>query len=270
MKIEGRQRGVVVIVGVVHPAVQCRPIAHFLLRHQSLEFLGVRVAGVELPEIMGRRIEIKRARAGQGMQQGRIGRRPAVTHAGLVQHFEGRPFAVDQEFARNAGRGEVLVVGHVLPPVAEIFGREGMTVGPFVSGSQMKGENPVVLDLDLFEDVRHQLEIGVIADEAGVAVNGHLSKVPAFGHEQAQLPAVSTDRLPGPVQGVHEGRRRQAFGQRRQAARLDLRRQLRRFLVSRPGRLCSGERRQKECRQHDDGPLHCAASSPPSDGSART
>ena len=72
-----------------------------------------------------------------------------------------------------------LVVGDVLPPVAEVLAGERLAVRPLVPLAQMQGEDPAVLDLDVLQDVRHQLEILVVADQPRIAVDHHQAGVPA-------------------------------------------------------------------------------------------
>ena len=178
--LQRRQVRVVEAVHAIAPAVQLRPVARPVGLDQPRELVRVGVALVELLEVVGGRIDEQRARAGERRQEERVGLGPGIAHGALVQDLDLRPLAVDLELDRRPDRAELLVAGDVLPPVAEVLGGERRAVRPAVPLAQAHGEHPAVLDLDVLEDVRDQVELGVVADQAGVAVDHQQPRVAAY------------------------------------------------------------------------------------------
>ncbi len=91
-----------------------------------------------------------------------------------------------------------------------------MTVRPLVPLAQIEGEDAAVLLLNVFQDVRHQHEILVEADEARVAPHVDEPDVLGAADHRAQVTAVGA--LGSPQRGkVHYQRLgRDALGDRRQ------------------------------------------------------
>jgi len=81
-----------------------------------------------------------------------------------VEHFEARRMSADHQRRRQAGRRQHLVVGDIVPEIAEVVGRERCAVRPAMAGPQVDGEDPVVLDVDRFGDVGLQGQIALITD----------------------------------------------------------------------------------------------------------
>ena len=101
--------------------------------------------------------------------------------------------AVDEEDGLGPGRRKLLVVGDVLEIEAEILRREGLAVRPAMALAQREGEDAVVLDLDLLQEVRPQLQLLVIADEPRIGIDGDEPKIARLAHQAAQIPAVAAD-----------------------------------------------------------------------------
>ena len=157
--LERRQLRVLELVHVVVAAVELRPVARLGLLDQRRQLLRIGVALVELLEEVRRHVDEQRRRLRERRQEERVRLRPAVAHGQGIGELDQRPLAVDEQVRRRPGRAQRLVVGDVLPPVAEVLAGERLAVGPAVARAQMEGEAPPVLDLDVFEDVRHQLEL---------------------------------------------------------------------------------------------------------------
>ena len=71
--------------------------------------------------------------------------------------------------------------------------------------AQMQGEDPPVLDIDVLEDVRHEFELLVVADEARVAVDHHEARVLGPADQHVQLAARLADRLAAGAEIAHQG-----------------------------------------------------------------
>ena len=128
--LERRQLRVLELVHVVVAAVELRPVARLGLLDHRGELVGVGVALVELLEVVRRHVDEQRRRLRQRRQEERVGLRPAVAHRELVGELDIGQLAVDEEVRRGAGRAQRLVVGDVLPPVAEVLAGERLAVGP--------------------------------------------------------------------------------------------------------------------------------------------
>ena len=61
--------------------------------------------------------------------------------------------------------------------------------------AQVQGEDPAVLDLDVLEDVRHQLELFIVRDQPGIAVDHHEAGVLGPADQHVQLAAGLADGL---------------------------------------------------------------------------
>lgn len=105
------------------------------------------------------------------------------------------------------------------PGVAEILGGERLAVGPAMARAQVEGETPVALDLDLLGDVGLQLEVHVVPDEPGIAVDDGEARVARTTGDHPERAAVAADRLEG-IELGDVGPLGQALGDRRKLARM--------------------------------------------------
>ena len=181
-----------------------------------------RVLGVELLQVVRRPEQPQRRRLRLRGDEVRIGFLPGVADRQLVDDFHLGRLAVDQQHDRRAVLGHFLHVGDVFPVIAEILGRERMAVRPLVAGAQLEGEFATVLVLVALEDVGLQLEVPVVDDQAGVAVERHQARVARVGDQHVDLAAA----MAGPVAAgeLLDDRRRRgnALSDRRQSSRLHL------------------------------------------------
>jgi hypothetical protein len=136
-------------------------------------FLLGRVLAVELLEVVRRPEQEERRGARLAFDKIGVGLVPAVADRPLVDDLDLRRLAVDEEFDGRTGRRQFAVVGDILPEEAEVVGGEGVAIRPFVAGAQLQGELATLLDFVALEDVGVQLELVVVDDEAGVAVDRH-------------------------------------------------------------------------------------------------
>ncbi len=198
--------------------VQRRPIAHVVLLDELLERLLVGIFGIELPHIVGGSIDVERIRPGERGQEERVRLRPAVPNGLGIDHLEFRRLALDQHLLGQTRSVELLVRGHVLEPIAEILRGEGLPVRPFVARTQTEGENAPVLDIDGLRDVRLQLVVRRVSQQAGVAIDHHHASVLGARHQHVQR-AAGGARLRWPYD---QRIGRQALGDRRQRTGLDV------------------------------------------------
>ena len=180
-------------------------------------------------QIVGRPVDVERGRPGQRRHEIGVGLGPGVAHRGLVDDLETRCLAVDQELGLQAEGRQALVVGHVLPVIAEVLGGEWMAVRPPVALAQVHGELAVAAHLEALQDVGHDLQVRVIGGETRVAVDRHHAHVLGFGHQETEGAAVAPRAQALAVHGNDLGRRRQTFGKRRQASRFHVGVEGRRF-----------------------------------------
>jgi hypothetical protein len=68
-----------------------------------------------------------------------------------------------------------------------------MPVRPFVSVAQVEREDPTILDVHRFEDVRLEPQSGGVADQARITVNHHHTGVFRPAHQHPYLAAGTTD-----------------------------------------------------------------------------
>jgi len=115
-----------------------------------------------------------------------------------------------------------------------------------VAGAQLERELAALLDLVALEDVGVQLELVVIDDQSGVAVDGHQAGIARGRDQHVELAAMPADAV-GAREALDDTRLlRQARGHRRQGARLHLVQQTRRLLQG----------RQRICGKGGDSPRH--------------
>jgi hypothetical protein len=136
-------------------------------------FVELRLVGVfrvELLQVMGRAIDERVARLGEGRQETRIRLVPRITYRPRVQNLDFRRLAADEHEFRRTGRAELLVVGDVLPKVAEVFGRERRAVRPAMSRPKREREHARLGDVHPLEEIGLQLQLLVVANEASVGV----------------------------------------------------------------------------------------------------
>jgi hypothetical protein len=159
-----------------------------------------------------------------------VGLVPRVLDGERVDDLDLGRLAVDQKLDIRSSRGEVLVAGDVFPEEPEILGREGMAVGPFVTGAQLERELAAVLLLVALEDVGLQLELVVVDDEARVAEDGHQAGIARTGHQHVELAALLAGTLAAREMPHDPGLLGDAPVDRRQGAGLHLVGEHRRFL----------------------------------------
>ena len=219
-------QGIHAVLGLM----QHRPVHETLFRGHLIQLLDVRIAGVKAFHVVGRAIDEQRRRAGHPGQEKWIGPGPGVTHGPFVDDPEFRQLLTDQQLlARTQGR-QLLVGRHVFPVIAEVLGGEGLAVGPLVSGAQVKGEFAAVLDLEPLQDIGDEFQVAGIGDQAGIAVDGHQTHVPALAHDQAHIAAVAPGGLVLAVHDHDRGHLGDPVFDRRQLAFGDAAGKRRRFL----------------------------------------
>ncbi len=228
-RVERRQVDIVVGVHHVEPAINRHPV--LLATFGGLQDLGFgRVLGVELLQVVGGTEEEERCGARLALDEVRVGLLPRVLDGKRVDDLDLRRLAVDQKLDVGTAGGEVLVVGDVFPEEAEILGSEGLAVRPFVPGAQLEGELAAVLLLVALEDVRLQLELVVVDDEARVAEDRHQTRIARAGHQHVELAALLAGTVATGKVIDHPGLLGNALVDRRQGAGLHLIGEHRRFL----------------------------------------
>ena len=237
--LQRRQIGIVGLVEVVHAVMHRGPAALGRAFGFRLLHLG-RVLLVELLEVMRRPEDEERRRPRHARQEMRVGLRPAVAHGGLVQHLDLGGFAVDQEIPRRPRRGELPVVGDVLPVVAEVLGGKEMAVGPAMALAQLHGEDASFLHLDRLEDVGNDVQVPVVAHQPRVAVDGEKPRVAAAAGERVQRAAMAAEARAAFAERHDERLLRHALFHRRQFSRAHLLDERGR-LDQRPDRACEQE-----------------------------
>ncbi len=115
----------------------------------------------------------------------------------------------------------------------------------------MKGKAPIIFHLQAFEQVRLELEIEVVANQACVAVNDHQANVLASAHQHYQLAAVLARALIRLVELDLLGRRRQPLLERWQLTARDELLEHRRLVAD--DRL--GEECKKQSNTRNDGEI---------------
>src|SRR5690606_10742954 len=80
--------------------------------------------------------------------------------------------------------------------IAEVLSREGMSVGPFVPGSDAQGENSAVADLHVLQDVGNEVQVLVVADKPGVSIDDDHANIFRISHEHPELTAVAARLAP--------------------------------------------------------------------------
>src|SRR4029077_1150097 len=105
---------------------------------------------------------------GERRQESLVGPGPAVANCRLVDDVHLRRRAVDDQRRRQTVRGQGWIGGDVFPEIPEVLAGERRAVGPAMSGAQMKGEYPPVLDVEAGKDIRDRAIPLVIDDEARV------------------------------------------------------------------------------------------------------
>ncbi len=222
--LQRRQPRVVGFVHVVHAVMHRRPAPRTAARFIRLpDYL--RVLLVELPQVVRRPVDKKRRGARHARQKLRIGLGPAVAQREVVEHLEFRRLAVHQQIARRPGRGQLPVVGDVIPVVAEILRGERMPVRPAVPLAQLEREHASVLDLEALHDVGNDVELPVVADQPRVAVDHQQARVAAAPDQRVERAAV----LARGLRVDHQRRLRQPLLHRRQPPGLDVGREHRCF-----------------------------------------
>ena len=202
--LQARQIRIVELVHVVLAVMQSRPIALTFRLGRLVQRRLVAEVGVEFLEIDAGTVNEQGRGAGQARDEKRIGRIPGIAHRYLVDDLELGRLAVDDHHPRRARGRQVLVVGDVLPPVAEVFRRKGTAVRPLVAAAQGEGKDATVVDLETFQDIGLQGEIRTIADQTGVAPNNHVADVLGPADQGSDVAAVFADgRL---AAKFHDGR----------------------------------------------------------------
>ena len=176
-RLQGRQVRIVEPVHAIAPPVQLRPVARLVLLDLAGELSRIGIRLVELPQIVGGPVDEQRAGTGQRRQEVGVRRGPAVADRERVDDLHLRQLAVDHQLPGRPERAELLVVGDVLPKVTEILGRERRAVRPAMALAQPQREDPAVLDLDRAQDVGHELQLAVVADQARIAVHHQKPRV---------------------------------------------------------------------------------------------
>ena len=156
-RLQAGQADIVEPVLAVHPMMQSGPIAPGGGFHLGLQIRCIGVARVKLLQVMRRPINEQRPGAGDRRKEVRIGRRPGVTDRALVDDLEARRLAVDEQRIGQPEWRYVLVVGHVLPVVAEVFCGEGPPVRPLVALTQVERERLLVRHVQTIENIRNQV-----------------------------------------------------------------------------------------------------------------
>ena len=199
-----------------------------------LRLVETDVLRMELAQVVRRPVDVQRTRTRELRQELRIRLVPGEAHRGLAQHLEAGTAVAHLQHLRQAERRQVGIVGDILPEVAEIRGRERLPVRPAVAGAQVQREDAAVDVLDALEDVRDEVQLLVVADEARVAVDDHHPDVAVLREQRAQLAAIAPDRPVAAVDVDDQRHARQPLRHRRQLAVLDVGLEQRRLLGAGP------------------------------------
>ena len=192
----GLQRRHLRIVEVVEPVLaqeQLDPVARAVLGDPLLQLLGVGVLLVELLQVVGGPVDEELVGRGDRRDEEAVGLGPGPADGELVQHLDLGQLAIDHELDVGAAERQVLVGGDVLPEEAEVLRGEGLAVGPFVALAQAQGEDPAILDLVAGEDVGHEVEVAVEADQVRVAVDVEEARLALAADQHPQLAAGLAD-----------------------------------------------------------------------------
>ncbi len=169
--------------------MEMRPALLPRLLHPSLQLRRVGVFHVKLFQVGRGAEDLQRTRRRQRRQEDGVRLVPGVANGGFVDDLELRRLAARQHLRRRAEGRQVGVEDDVFPPVAEILRREGRAVRPAVTRPQMEREDPVVLDIDGFEDIRFKVEVGVVRDQSGIAVREQDAYVLRPRHQHGHVAA---------------------------------------------------------------------------------
>src|SRR5690606_27030161 len=94
----------------------------------------------------------------------------------------------------------LLVIGYVLPEVPEIFRCEGMSVGPTVPWPEPQRKNAALLNFQVFQNVRDEIQLLVVADEPGIAIDDDHSDVLGISHQHPDPATVASGLSPQAAQ----------------------------------------------------------------------
>ena len=215
-RMQRRHVGVIEGIHAVSGVVEGRPIHVLGFARAPLQYCRVRVAGVKLFHIVGRAIDEERPGVRNCGQEVGIGKGPGITDGPLVDYFETRRLLVGkQPFVWTEWR-QLLIHRHILPIIAKVLGRKGMSVGPAMTLAENEREFPPLADIETLQDVRDELQVPVIGHQPRVAVDRHQFGVSRLGHEEAQIAAVAAKTSPLAVQGGDGWRLGNALANRRQ------------------------------------------------------
>ncbi len=218
--------------------------------HHLRDAIGV-VVGIELLEVVPCELGDPDAiRGRQVLQEQPVGRTPREAEGQVVDHVQGRQFALDVEVAAGAAGVDVLSRFDLFPPKRDIGGGKGMTVTPLQALPQVEGiGGGIVVDLPALGDVGNDFAtIGAPTNEVFIAELTELRQA-ATPIEAEELAAVLTDLIGG---FDHPRVHRQAFGDGRELTCRHQGGQLGGFMVFLTRHfLCrSGECQHKQCCQH--------------------
>ena len=132
------------------------------------------------------------APASEGRKNG-LGLLQLIADGELVRILHLGQLAVGNELDLRAGRAQALALRHVLPEEAEVLGREGMAVRPFVALAQAEREDAALLHVDRRQDVRDQLQRLRVADEPRIAVDVEQAHIAGAADQHPQLAAGLAD-----------------------------------------------------------------------------
>ena len=245
--LQDRQVGIGILIGLVHVIHQRGPAAFTAFFHLRLQRTGIGIIAVELLQVMGRHVDIERGRRRQFTEKGRVRIIPAVAHGIVINHLEHRQLVIDAHDRWRAARTDQLIERDIFPVEAEILSRERLPVRPAMTGAQMQGKDPLVLDLDALQNIGSDIEVLVIGNQPGIAVDDHLAHILVTGHQHRQPTAGATE-ITASLGRIGDTRcQRQAFRYRRQ---FTLGHRLIKAWWIHIGRQVTGQRHMP-CQQHE-------------------
>ena len=160
---------------------------------------------MKAPEIVGGREDGLRPRAGEGGEEEGVRFVPGIAKRVRVENLESRRTALHPQHARGTEGRKGFVAGDVLPEIAEILRAHAVPVRPAHPPPKVQREAAPLLDLVAFEEIRDQLEVPVVGDEARVAIHHEHAHVLLPAHEHSELPAVAPDFATRPAE-FHDAR----------------------------------------------------------------
>ena len=205
------------------------PTAHALRFHQPLQRIRRHILGVVLLQVVSWCIDIEWTGSRESRKKRWIGFRPRIAHRKRIDDLDGGRLAIDQHLDRRTGKPQLAVVDHVLPEIPEVLRRERMAIRPAVPGAQMQREAPPLDDIDIGQDVRHEIEVLIVTNEARIVIDHDHAQVALVSDQRPDLTAMPARLASHFFQVDDPGIQGNAFGDGRQLTGFDLGEQRGRF-----------------------------------------